>query len=497
MFDAEGRLLEERQGGQCTVTNEYDQDGNRTSRTVRLRMGEYRSTSTVDFGYDLLDEVRRVEIGTHGTVAITRDTLGQITREAFGGHVSRSFAYHPDGYVAAQRAVAFERSLFDQAYQYDRSGNLVAKRDSVLGFHQYAYDPLGRLLAHVDSRGNRRPFPTDAAGDPLVPHAVGESGSTTPGRGGTLDGRSYRFDARGCLVERVDAHGTTRFAWDADQRLRESRRGDRITRYEYDPFGRRVRKGTEGEAALFFWDGEILLADAAVTDPSGAGAAPRRVREWVCYPGSPEPLALLEANPGRPAGTACYLYCNDPNGCPNRLLDASGGVLWLAEHGAWGALDRVPVAHADNPLRFVGQYHDEETGLCYNRHRYFDPRLGEFVSPDPLGLEAGESLYRYAPNALVWVDPLGLNCFLTALSSIKGSVGPLKQWIRIGPSYSHAFKGYISRSIRWGASPAHGGKYLKQIGNLRLRAFNQWLRAKRIPLPGWRFKDPGHFHLKK
>lgn len=60
-------------------------------------------------------------------------------------------------------------------------------------------------------------------------------------------------------------------------------------------------------------------------------------------------------------------------------------------------------------LRFQGQYYDEETGLHYNRFRYYDPDVGRFVSQDPIGLEGGENLYQYAPNPSGWSDPLGLS----------------------------------------------------------------------------------------
>ncbi|WP_321845473.1 RHS repeat-associated core domain-containing protein, partial [Paraburkholderia bannensis] len=59
-------------------------------------------------------------------------------------------------------------------------------------------------------------------------------------------------------------------------------------------------------------------------------------------------------------------------------------------------------------------YHDEETGLHYNRHRYYDPDSGRFISKDPIGLAGGVNAYRYAPNPVQWVDPLGLTCTGTA-----------------------------------------------------------------------------------
>ena len=62
----------------------------------------------------------------------------------------------------------------------------------------------------------------------------------------------------------------------------------------------------------------------------------------------------------------------------------------------------------DNNLRFQGQYYDDETGLHYNRHRYYNPISGRFISPDPIGLLGGINLYQYAPNTVQWVDPWGL-----------------------------------------------------------------------------------------
>nr|WP_282599440.1 RHS repeat-associated core domain-containing protein [Pseudomonas mosselii] len=61
-----------------------------------------------------------------------------------------------------------------------------------------------------------------------------------------------------------------------------------------------------------------------------------------------------------------------------------------------------------NPIRFQGQYHDNETGLHYNRYRYYDPRAGRFISQDPISYLGGVSLYQYVPNPIDWIDPWGL-----------------------------------------------------------------------------------------
>ena len=65
-------------------------------------------------------------------------------------------------------------------------------------------------------------------------------------------------------------------------------------------------------------------------------------------------------------------------------------------------------ASVEMPLRFQGQYCDAETGLHYNRHRYYDPQLGRFTTQDPISLAGGVNLYQYAPNPVGWVDPKGL-----------------------------------------------------------------------------------------
>ncbi|MCC4104757.1 RHS repeat-associated core domain-containing protein [Serratia ureilytica] len=61
-----------------------------------------------------------------------------------------------------------------------------------------------------------------------------------------------------------------------------------------------------------------------------------------------------------------------------------------------------------NPIRFQGQYHDLETGLHYNRYRYYDPEVGRFVSKDPIGYEGGLNAYEFGPNPSEYLDPLGL-----------------------------------------------------------------------------------------
>jgi RHS repeat-associated protein len=106
-------------------------------------------------------------------------------------------------------------------------------------------------------------------------------------------------------------------------------------------------------------------------------------------------------------------YQCDHLGTPQELTDCEGKVAWSAQYRAWGRAkeaisEAARKAGMRNPIRFQGQYFDEETGLHYNRHRYYDPETARYLIQDPIGLNGGKNLYRYAPNPTGWMDPLGL-----------------------------------------------------------------------------------------
>jgi RHS repeat-associated protein len=169
---------------------------------------------------------------------------------------------------------------------------------------------------------------------------------------------------------------------------------DKTIRMAYDALGRRVQKSVNGERTLFAWDGDALLAEKYEDQPA---------REYVYYPGTFEPLALID-------GGEVYYYHNDVNGLPQELTKPNGDIVWSASYDAMGRVGKLLVNDVAQPLRLQGQYYDPEIDLCYNRYRYFDPHTCSFISQDPLGLAAGENVYAYAPNVWGWIDPLGLEC---------------------------------------------------------------------------------------
>ncbi|WP_317621964.1 RHS repeat domain-containing protein [Ketobacter nezhaii] len=122
---------------------------------------------------------------------------------------------------------------------------------------------------------------------------------------------------------------------------------------------------------------------------------------YLYEPNSFKPLAFVENN-------QCYFYHLDHLGTPQELTDWEGRVVWSVRYRTYGSVVRKDVDTVENNLRFQSQYWDEETGLHYNRFRYYDPGAGHFVQQDPIGLLGGVNNYQYAANPVGWVDPLGL-----------------------------------------------------------------------------------------
>ena len=129
-----------------------------------------------------------------------------------------------------------------------------------------------------------------------------------------------------------------------------------------------------------------------------------------------------------------YYFHTDQVGLPEELSNSQGQLVWQATYKTWGNTQaeewklveadggRVHSLDAgDQPenearqqnLRFQGQYLDRDTGLHYNTFRYYDPDIGRFISPDPIGLMGGINLESYGPNPVGWIDPLGFSTLPT------------------------------------------------------------------------------------
>jgi RHS repeat-associated protein len=191
----------------------------------------------------------------------------------------------------------------------------------------------------------------------------------------------YRYDSQHRLIGVTTAHG-------------------RETSYRYDAFGRRISKTVDGLTTEFFWQGDQVVAESS----------PRHHRSYVYEPGTFRPLALLD---GKGPNACPFYYHLDHLGTPQELTNYGGTIVWSARYSGYGKTTELVHGggeQLEQPLRFQGQYFDPESGLHYNRHRYYNPETGRYLTPDPSKLAGGLNGYRYTLNPTGWVDPLGLAC---------------------------------------------------------------------------------------
>jgi len=437
--DSAGRLLLKTLPDGVEVSYRYD----RLGRLVGVDDGQDHPLA---FEYDLQDRLVREHQGW-GTLRYTYDACGQLTRlrlpdnskldyhYAKGGaltaidlngalltrHVYQNgreqqrqqglllseYTYDEQGRLRAH-AVGHQRSgLYRRDFAYSANGNLEHIADTRHGQRSYTYDALDRLIR---VRHTRDDVPENFAHDPAGNLLMQDRPGPTQIKGNRLlmqGDRHYDYDAFGNLIrERRGRAQTlvTEYRYDSQHRLIGLTRPDGTTAtYQYDAFGRRIRKTVDGQTTEFFWQGDHLIAESSK----------EQHRSFIYEPGTFRPLAMLD---GKGPKRACpFYYQLDHLGTPQELTDYSGDIVWSAKYSAYGKVTSLELATEDylnQPLRFQGQYFDDESGLHYNRHRYYDPEVGRYLTPDPVKLAGGLNQYRYVPNPTGWVDPLGLtsNC---------------------------------------------------------------------------------------
>jgi RHS repeat-associated protein len=95
-------------------------------------------------------------------------------------------------------------------------------------------------------------------------------------------------------------------------------------------------------------------------------------------------------------------------GTPSEVVSPEGNIAWQHWTTAWGASAPQGLNLVECPLRFPGQYFDQESESYYNLFRYYEPSAVRYLSSDPLGLALGPNPHGYVTNPWHWIDPLGL-----------------------------------------------------------------------------------------
>ncbi len=132
-------------------------------------------------------------------------------------------------------------------------------------------------------------------------------------------------------------------------------------------------------------------------------------RRWLASCGLTVKQMQNQMDPVYTPARKIHLYHCDHRGLPLVLISTEGATEWCAEYDEWGNL-----LNEENPqqlqqlIRLPGQQYDEESGLYYNRHRYYDPLQGRYITQDSIGLKGGWNFYEYPLNPVQYIDPFGL-----------------------------------------------------------------------------------------
>jgi len=199
------------------------------------------------------------------------------------------------------------------------------------------------------------------------------------------------FDAAGNLTRKRFADGReVSYEYDADNQLIavSSLEGGRIT-FKYDPFGRRIAKISDSGETGFIWDGDVVLGEYTLGD---------RLVEYV-HDGF---VPLVQITDEEIAS-----YHTDYLGTPREMTNGKGALSWQGSYDEFGRVTSVS-GEAKQNIRFQGQYEDSETGLYYNRYRYYDPDDCCYLTKDPIGLLGGWNFYANVHDPTEYIDPLGL-----------------------------------------------------------------------------------------
>ena len=288
-------------------------------------------------------------------------------------------------------------------YHWQGSDQLARIEDSLLGSAAYGYNAQGYLTGANYSDGGR---------DTRQADAVGNLFDTQPryyGPGGRLlsqgDSR-YRYDAEGNLLEkqlpRSQGGGSWHYSWDSAGQLIRVRRPDGYAvQFGYDALGRRTQKLYRGKRTRWLWDGDVPLHEWSEYTVGTDMGSVDEVITWLFDPDSFAPLARLTPK-SRLSVVADHL------GTPLELIDEAGGVAWGAQLDAYGRIRRGTGQAGLCPFRYQGQYEDAETGLYYNRFRYYSPQEGMYISQDPIGIWGDIHPYSYVKSTSTALDRMGL-----------------------------------------------------------------------------------------
>jgi RHS repeat-associated protein len=386
------------------------------------------SADLFEYSYDELGRVKNRKLnGVSHEVSYRFDSLGRLRTQVTP---PGSFTYEYDGVTGRPASLVYPNAQrVDYAYHPNLEDHRLAQIHNIsagggtLSKFGYTYFDNGNIETWSQQRGASSPetytFVYDladqvqtatlrnTAGTILATYAEGyddvgnRTSHTLDGVGTiatysdrnwitsqTLPPTTFRHDDNGNMT----SDATYNYEWDAENRLVAVKEGgNTVASSVYDGNGRRYQRTAAGTTRTYIYDGAQIVEERL-----GTGA----VIKYFDGPGIDQHLGTQHSS-----GTVSY-FASDHLGSVTDVTTGAGFPL-SRKYDPWGNLLS---GSSTSGYAFTGRERDAETGLYYYRARYYDPKIGRFISEDPIGFVAGVNFYTYVENnPTTLTDPLGLD----------------------------------------------------------------------------------------
>ena len=359
------------------------------------------NTYTNSYTYDTLNRLSTLTNSLTGQFGFGYDALSHRTSLTRPNGVNTSYSYDSLSRLLSVLHQSGATTIDGASYTLDSAGNRTSKVNQLNGVTEnYSYDPIYQLTqVQQVVNGNTsttESYTYDAVGNRLSSQNVASySYNNSNQLTSSSDGYNYTYDANGNILTKSNASGTTQFAWDGENRLTSVTlpNGGGTVSYRYDPFGNRVQKSGPNGTTNYVYDGQDVLEEV---DTSG-----NVVARYTHGTGIDEQLAQFRAS------TTSY-YHQDGINSVTAISNAASALTETYTFNAFGKLT-ASTGTLTNPYQYTGREFDSETGLYFNRTRYFDLATGRWLNEDPLQFAAGMDFYEYSyNNPAMFNDPSGL-----------------------------------------------------------------------------------------
>ena len=446
--NALGQVIKETQDGH-SIMRKYDRAGHHVHTESSLG-------ASIDYSHDKDGNLSEMNSGGW-SARWQRDRVGLETERELTGGVHVKTHHDSLGRETYKSVGARNVEQFRRSYTWGIGNRLHATEDGLTGRRvRYDYDEFDNLLSAEYKQGN------DVERIYRIPDRIGnlfetrEKDDRKYGAGSRLtEDRDYfyHYDCEGNLVFKefrtLDWAGVSvplgvqkahleeelgitfrafgagwRYDWQSDGMLSRVVRPDsKEVSFAYDALGRRTEKTYEGITTHFVWDGNVPLHE---WQEVSSDAEKTNITTWLFEQNTFIPAAKLAAN------GESFSIVSDYLGTPLQAFDNNGNKVWEQELDIFGRKRRKGNNNSSFiPFKYQGQYEDVETGLYYNRFRYYDSCIGNYISQDPIRLASNSvNLYSYISDSNSWLDIFGLfgsgKGTHTATINIYNSDGSLK-----------------------------------------------------------------------